>query len=738
MSSAAMVASSQRPIPLRGRADLVVALNDFQGVGYWVIKDPVGLKYHRLQAEQYRALRLLDSERSLEQIRDELHREFPTMHLTLPDVQNLITDLHKKGLVQSNRTGQGATLIEGHRKERRKRIFNAARNLLYMRLPGWDPERTLTLLYPLTRWIFRPWAIGCAAALVLSAWTLLAIQFDHFHSRLPEFQQFFGWPNLIYMWVTLGVSKVIHEFGHGLSCKHYGGECHEMGVMLLVFSPCLYCDVSDSWMLRSKWQRIIIAGAGMYIEVILSAIAIFVWWNTDTGLLHHLSLNVFFVTTITTVIFNANPLMRFDGYYMMSDLLEIPNLRPKADKLLREQFAWHCLGIEPRPDPFMPETGKFWFFLFAIAAWLYRWVILFGITIFLYTVLKPYGLQSLGIVLALVSMGSIFFNMGNNLYKVVSAPRIEPLSYIKITISLVVFFGLTAGLLSLPIPWHLESSFLIEPRGIQHVYNQAPGALLQFHVQPGDVVQKNQVVAVLENRELEDERRQLEIDIQVQDEEVELQQAVDDLKQLSLAREKRSSLQNQLRDVELRLASLSVRAPCNGTVVAPPPVPESDLESQKQALPRWSGSPMQDKNSHCFLQERTHLLSIAPNKELEAVLLVDQSQRNDMSVGEPVELKFSHVADKTYHGTVKDISQRHIEFAPQALSNKSGGDLSTVTDQQGRERLTSIAYQATVVLQEDQSLMLPGLRGRTRFLVDRRTAGEWIWRYLRQTFHFKL
>ena len=147
---------------------------------------------------------------------------------------------------------------------------------------------------------------------------------------------------------------------------------------------------------------------------------------------------------------------------------------------------------------------------------------------------------------------------------------------------------------------------------------------------------------------------------------------------------------------------------------------------------------MQDKNKHCVLQERTHLLSIAPNSELEAVLLVDQSQRNDMSVGEPVELKFSHVPDKTYHATVKDISQRHIEFAPQALSNKSGGDLSTITDQQGRERLTSIAYQATVVLQEDQSLMLPGLRGRTRFLVDRRTAGEWAWRYLRQTFHFRL
>ncbi|MEQ9068033.1 MAG: hypothetical protein RLO18_14970, partial [Gimesia chilikensis] len=156
------------------------------------------------------------------------------------------------------------------------------------------------------------------------------------------------------MWFVLGAAKVVHEFGHGLSCKHYNGECHGMGIMFLVFSPCLYCDVSDSWMLRNKWQRIIIGGAGMYIEVIMSAIAVWIWWFTKPGLLNHLALNLFFISTVTTVIFNANPLMRFDGYYMMSDLLEIPNLRQKADKHLRDTFAWYCLGIESQRDPFMP------------------------------------------------------------------------------------------------------------------------------------------------------------------------------------------------------------------------------------------------------------------------------------------------------------------------------------------------------------------------------------------------
>src|SRR5262249_41833959 len=175
--------------------------------------------------------------------------------------------------------------------------------------------------------------------------------------KLPEFKQFFGWPNLIYLYLTIAVTKVLHELGHGLTCRHFGGECHEIGIIFLVFSPTMYCDVSDSWMLRSKWQRIAIGGAGMWVETVLSSLALYVWWFTRPGLLHHLCLNVFFISSVSTVIFNANPLMRYDGYYMLSDLLEIPNLSEKARTLLRNTFAHVCLGIDFREDAFMPSGG---------------------------------------------------------------------------------------------------------------------------------------------------------------------------------------------------------------------------------------------------------------------------------------------------------------------------------------------------------------------------------------------
>jgi len=737
-AASSMVASSQRPIPLQMRNDLRIERIEYRGLGSYVIKDPVGLKYHRLQYEQFRVLELLDGMRSLENIRDDLAREFPMLTFGLIDVQNLIADLHEKGLLQSNRPGQGESLVKIKRKRRKDKIKGAFKSLLYVRLPGWDPERTLQWLYPRTRWLFHPWVVWICISLVCSSLLLITVQFNAFRSQLPEFQQFFGWPNLIYLWMTLGIAKIIHEFGHGLSCKHYGGECHEMGVMLLVFSPCLYCDVTDSWMLKNKWKRFTIGGAGMYIETIISAIAVFVWWQTGPGMLHHLCLNLFFVTTITTVIFNANPLMRFDGYYMLSDFLEIPNLRPKADKYLRDSFAWYCLGIESRPDPFMPETGRVWFLLFAVAAAVYRWVILFGITIFLYTVLKPYGLQSIGIAMAVVSIGGILFSMLMNCYRIISAPRIDPLSVPKISITVTILIFLTVGALLIPLPLHVESAFLLEPHNVSHVATVTSGRLAQFDVKPGQRVSEGDLLAHLENENKEDQLRALELEEWKLRIHCRTLSSMNDLTAEELALKRLDAVREQLQDFRGQMEALTVVAPISGTVVAPARIPEPKLDLSAHRLNTWNGTPLDAKNIGSFLEEGTQLLSIAPDDTLDATLLIDQGDRNDLQEKQEVEIKFEHLPHQTFVGTIREISDQNLEFAPTALSNKAGGELPTVTDAQGRERLADGVYQATVHISKNAHLLLPGMRGRARFVVDRRSAGEWIWRYLRRTFHFRL
>ena len=112
---------------------------------------------------------------------------------------------------------------------------------------------------------------------------LVLVEFETFRSKLPEFHQFFSLYNAFLLTVTLAFTKVLHEFGHGLSCKHFGGECHEMGVMILVLTPCLYCNVSDSWMLPNKWHRAAIGAAGMYVELVMASICTFIWWFSRAG-----------------------------------------------------------------------------------------------------------------------------------------------------------------------------------------------------------------------------------------------------------------------------------------------------------------------------------------------------------------------------------------------------------------------------------------------------------------------
>jgi putative peptide zinc metalloprotease protein len=711
----------------------------YQGAGSWVIKDPVALQYYRFQPEQYKILNLLNGERSLEQIRDEFHREFPTVRLTLEEVQNLITDLHRTGLVYSNRQGQGTALIKQKREKQKEKLKAAIRNILYIRLPGWDPERTLKVIYPFFRWMYTPFGVFLAVAMFLAATTLLTVQFQEFHSRLPGFQQFFAGPNLAYLWVVLGCAKIIHEFGHGLTCKHFRGECHEMGMMFLVLSPCLYCDVSDSWLLRNKWARIMIGAAGMYIEIVLSSLAVFGWWFSQPGLFHNLCLNLFFVSTITTVIFNANPLMRYDGYYMMADLLEIPNLRPKADRLVRETFAWWCLGIESRPDPFMPQTGKHWFILFAISAWIYRWVVMFAILMFFYTFLKPYELQSIGIAIAVLSVVSMFGAMGWNVYRIISAPRLQPMSYTKITVSLIVLGLLIGAALSVPLPLHAQAGLVIEPFKVQNVYTQTPGRLIEQVVKPGQRVRKGDVLAELENIEKLQQYKQLKVDLAVQEQELKTVRALNDSTRVQLAEEKLQSLTGQVKDYELQLDRLTILSPTDGVVVDPQRVPEPKHDPSRNQLNKWFGSPLEPRNLGSFIEPRTHLCSIAPNDDFQAIVLVDQRDRNELEIGREVKIKLDHFPDKMYRAKVIEISDREVLYAPPALSNKYGGDLATESDKEGRERLQSgSAYQATLLLDEDASLLRSGMRGRAKFLISSRTSGDWLWLYLRHTFHFRL
>ncbi len=733
-----LVSSSHRPIPLRTRADLEIAQIHYKEIPFPVVKDPVGLKYFRLQPEQFEILLLLDGRLTLEELRDSLLLRFPTLELTTADVQKSVLNLQEKGLLFNDRLGQGEHLRHRFEKERWKKIRQTLLNPLFLKLPGWDPEKTLQRIEPWLGWTFTKGAAWFFGLIVVTSWLFIAIHFSEIRQRLPEFQQFFGWPNLMYLWATLAFAKVLHEFGHGIACKHFGAECHSMGIMLLVLSPTLYCDVTDSWMLKSKWQRIIIGAAGMYYELILAAVSIFVWYNTQPGMINHLALNIFFVSTVTTVIFNANPLLRYDGYYMMADWLEIPNLRAKATKILSQTLAWWGFGIEAPDDPFMPTSGHLWIILFAIASSLYRWFVLFAITLFLYTVLKPYNLQSLGIMLAVSSLLSIFSSLGFKFYKMLSVPKQDPMSKLKMTISTTLLVACFAVIFFVPFPWYDEAGFYVEPVDIEHVYTTLPGFVEQINVHAGEFVEAQAPLITLHNPELIDRRDDLETERTVRTLDPQMYRELSDPDGKQLAEKSLETVEEQIVDVQEQLGRTQLVAPIAGKIIAPPTVPRPSLIEGKKHLSKWYGTPIEDRSMGTYFDERTHVCSIAPTDTFQSILMIEQIDLADIVIGDEVRMKFELLPGKVWMGTVSEFSNRELEFAPRSLSNKFGGPLPTVTDSEGREKLTTPVYQAIVQFDYKPDSLRTGMRGRARFVVAERTLFGWFWRWFRTTFHFRL
>lgn len=292
--------------------------------------------------------------------------------------------------------------------------------------------------------------------------------------------------------------------------------------------------------------------------------------------------------------------------------------------------------------------------------------------------------------------------------------------------------------LFVPIPWHFDAMYIVEPHDVQHVYSTTPGFLREQYVAEGQQIEEGELIVKLENPEKEDKKREMVVQGKVILEEIKVHQANDSQAELKVAQQKLMTIKEQLAEYDNQLAQLQIIAPCKGVVIAPPFTPVPRAEAARVQLASWNTTPLAEKNRDCFLEERTHVCSIAPDEKFQATLLVDQQDRNDLKIGDEVQLKFDHLPDRIYTGKVEKISDRHLEFVPQLLSNKLGGEVPTTTDDQGRERLVSAAYQTTVVLEEDIPLLRSGMRGRARFHIGKRSTWDWLWRYLKTTFHFRL
>lgn len=729
-------------MPLRARPDLQARKHRYQGQAYWVVKEPVGLNYFRFQEEEYAILRMLDGTVSLDQVRERFEREFPPEKITLEELQQFIGTLHRSGLVIADAPGQGHQLHKRRRERRRKELLATVTNILSIRLKGVDPERFFNFVYPYVRWFFSIPALVCCLILAASALTLITVEFDVFQAKLPGFHQFFNVKNAFLLAIALAVTKVLHEFGHGLSCKHFGGECHELGIMVLVLTPCLYCNVSDSWLLPSKWQRAAIGAAGMYVEVVIASICTFVWWFSEPGLLNHLCLSTMFVSSVSTIVFNGNPLLRYDGYYILSDLIEIPNLRQKASDILSRKLAWWCLGIESPDDPFLPQRNQLFFAAYSVAAAIYRWIVALSILWFLYKVWQPYRLEIIGQIIALAALYGLLVQPLWKVGKFFWVPgRINKVKKPRLYATLAVLGLAIAGFFLIPLPYRVFCTFEIQPQGATPVYVDVPGELQKVYVHPGQPVKEGQLLAELKNLRVNFEVAELagqQREYAAQWEATRRLSSIDREAGANLSRieASRKSVAEQLEKRQQDLELLKLKAPKSGIVMLPPemqPPPDAD-----ENLPGWSGTPLAPENLGCTLEEAAMFCQIGDPTKMQANLVIPQSEIELVGEGNEVALKLDSRPGDTLPGHIEHISNVELKIVPRSLGNKSGGEVATKTDESGQERPLEISYQASVPLNDPEKLLVMGLKGRAKIYAGRRTLAQQVWRYVARTFNFEL
>jgi len=739
--------TTARPCAWRLRPDLVIERQIQRGRACWLVKDPLTLSYFRFAEEEYALLKLLDGRKSLTEVAAEFARAFPAEAIGVEELQRLIAQVEESGLLVSDSMGQSPRLEENRRRRAAKGRW-AGFNPMAIRLPGIDPEPILNWLYPRLQFLFSPLCVAMCLIGMLAAASLVLVQWHEIQARLPTFQRFFTAENAVWLALVLAGMKICHELGHALVARHYGGECHELGVMFLCFMPCLYCNVSDSWMVGSKWKRAGIAAAGMYVEMVLAAGATFLWWFSQPGLVHHLCLNVMFIGGVNTLLFNANPLLRYDGYYIVSDLFEIPNLRQKArDALAGTLSAWMWGGTRAI-DPLAPASGGLLFAAFAVASSVYGWVMTLSVLWFLNKVFEPYGLQIVGRLIALLAFSGLIVWPVVRLVRLLfpaarsnSQPRRSAVKPLRVALSCGALAVLAGGGLWFPVSHRIQAGLVMEPHAAQRVYVEAPGVLEQVLVQPGTKVAAGETLAGLSNLELAIGLAELAGKLAEQKAEVE------DLERQRFTDPSVTPLLppaiEAVRDLESRLAKrkadaerLSITAPCGGVVLAPPEVPHRALPEGH--LSHWSGRPLEESNLGTYLEPGTLVCMIGDPRELEAVLAIDQSDVEFVRAGQKVEIVLDQQPGVILQGEIAEVAKLDLAVAPRQLSHQAGGQMSTTVDRTGIERPLSTTYQARVRITDESGLLRAGLRGRARVLVGDQTIIERACRAWNQTFHFKL
>lgn len=417
----------------------------YRGVLWYVLQDHLSSRVHRFTPAAYYFIGLMDGTRSVQQIWDFAIAELGDDAPTQDEAIRLLSQLHSADVLQCNVPPDASELFTRYQKQNKSKLLSRMMNPLSLRIPIFDPERFLNHFMPLLRalpgWlIFAVWGTIVVAALVQAGihWPQLS---ENVSDRVltPN--------NLFIIWLIFPVIKACHELGHAFAVKKWGGEVHEIGIMFLVLMPIPYVDASAASTFRDTKKRVAVGAAGMIVEVFIAALAMFVWMYVDTGLIHVIAYNTMLIAGVSTILFNANPLLRFDGYYILSDLIEIPNLASRANNYLGYLIQRYLFGVRNIDKSDASWGEKIWFVFFSITSFCYRMFVVSIIVLFISA-----KFFVIGVLLAMWSLTMMLIvPTFKSVSKIFTSPQIRPKRKRAILTTSSVVTMIIGGLLMVPI-----------------------------------------------------------------------------------------------------------------------------------------------------------------------------------------------------------------------------------------------------------------------------------------------
>jgi len=528
----------------------------YRGELWYVLEDRVSRRMHRFNPPAHYVIGLLDGRRSVQEIWEAAISRFGDDAPTQDELIRLLGQLHAADVLQTEMTPDVAELLRRARLARRRGWMQRYLSPLAIRIPLADPDRWLE------RWLawYRPlfsaggallWLALVAAASVLAAahWTELT---ENLADRVLAPQ------NLLILVLAFPLVKLLHELGHACATKAWGGEVHEMGVMLLVFMPIPYVDASAASAFPATRRRVVVGAAGMLVETFVASLAMFLWIEAEPGAARAVLYNVMLIAGVSTVLFNGNPLLRFDGYYILTDLLQMPNLRARGQQYLTHLAETRLFGL--RDGAF--EAGRaerYWLVAFTIGSFAYRTLIMAAIALF---VASEYFF--VGVLLGLWVVGaSLVLPIAKGIGYLASNPKLRRRRNRAIAMSAGLAGALAALLLAVPVPLWTSAEGVTWAPDDAVVHARTDGFVRRVVATPGEPVRRGRVLVEAEDPQLPPRIRALEAQLRLLDVRAQAELATDRVRSV-ITQEEIKAVQAELALAQERSAELTILSPADG------------------------------------------------------------------------------------------------------------------------------------------------------------------------------